>query len=343
MTRLDTLANQMTRSGNSQQPGRRREVRLLLTSAGRRVELLNCFRASAAQLGVQLTVLACDLNPDLSAACTLADHSFTVPRADDPAYEHAVLDLCRQEGVSLLIPTIDPELEPLSRLKPTFAAAGTRLVIGSSELIEIARDKAATADFLADHGIPSPRTAALTEAAEMPWRFPVFVKPRHGSASRGIRIVQDAAALQMVTEEEPLIVQERLTGPEYTVNMYFDSAGELRCAIPHVRLQVRAGEVEKGRTCRVPELEDLARKLAGALPAPQGPMCFQAMADANGRAALFEINARFGGGYPLAHQAGAMFSRWILEEHLGLPSTANNDWREGVSMLRYDAAIFLEP
>ena len=36
----------------------------------------------------------------------------------------------------------------------------------------------------------------------------------------------------------------------------------------------------------------------------------------------------------------ASFARWLLEEVSGLPSSAQNVWREGVTMLRYDAAIF---
>jgi carbamoyl-phosphate synthase large subunit len=55
---------------------------------------------------------------------------------------------------------------------------------------------------------------------------------------------------------------------------------------------------------------------------------------------LFEINARFGGGFPLAHNAGAYFTRWLLEEAAGHSSDANNNWRSGVRMLRYDAAVF---
>ena len=55
---------------------------------------------------------------------------------------------------------------------------------------------------------------------------------------------------------------------------------------------------------------------------------------------VFEINARFGGGYPLAHFAGAEYTRWLLEEVVGLPSTAHDGWRSGALMLRYDAATF---
>ena len=35
-------------------------------------------------------------------------------------------------------------------------------------------------------------------------------------------------------------------------------------------------------------------------------------------------------------------TRWVLEDALGLPSTATDDmWRDGVVMLRFDEAVFV--
>ena len=318
-------------------------LRLLLTSAGRRVELLNSFRSAAAELGVAIEILACDLAPALSAACHSADRQFAVPPASSPDYVEAVLDIASAKGVQLLVPTIDPELLPLARARSRFADAGCEVAVSGPELVAIAGDKLATAEFLAAHAVPSPTTVTLDAARAAPcaWPGPMFVKPQFGSAGRGTRAVADAVALAALEAGEPMLVQTLLKGGEYTVNVYFDSAGRLVTAVPHRRLAVRAGEVEKGVTERVPGLLDLARQLAAVLPEPRGALCFQAMLDADGTATVFEINARFGGGYPLAHRAGAPFARWLIEERLGLPSTAGDGWRAGVSMLRYDAAVFV--
>jgi carbamoyl-phosphate synthase large subunit len=43
----------------------------------------------------------------------------------------------------------------------------------------------------------------------------------------------------------------------------------------------------------------------------------------------------------LADRAGAHFAQWLLEEAVGLPSSANNEWKDGVTMLRYDSAVFI--
>jgi carbamoyl-phosphate synthase large subunit len=115
----------------------------------------------------------------------------------------------------------------------------------------------------------------------------------------------------------------------------------MHCAIAHERLRVRAGEVEKGVTLRDPALLDLAWRLGRALGGASGALCFQARMDADGKPSIFEINARFGGGYPLVHRAGAHFTRWLLEERLGLPRTAHDRWQDDVLMLRFDDAVFL--
>ena len=70
-------------------------------------------------------------------------------------------------------------------------------------------------------------------------------------------------------------------------------------------------------------------------------MCFQAIVTPAGEAAVFELNARFGGGYPLSHMAGGRFTKWLLEETAGRAPSVPEEWSEGVTMLRYDAAVFL--
>jgi carbamoyl-phosphate synthase large subunit len=314
---------------------------LLVSSAGRRVELIECFRRAASSLALPLKVIACDVDPDLSAACHKADKAYAVPRCDDPGFVDALLILAREEGVRLIIPTIDPELEPLSEAVPRFQAIGTHVHVSPPATVSIARDKLLTARVLGEAGVPVPATMALGDDMKAPAdaRWPLLMKPRGGSASRGLKVLHSVADLPE-TVEEPMILQELLHGPEYTVNLFIDREGSLRCAVPHRRLRVRAGEVEKGRTERNQALAAITEALVGALEDARGVLCFQAIVDHKRGPVVFEINARFGGGYPLADHAGAHFARWLLEEATGRPVSAHDSWREGVLMLRYDAAVF---
>jgi carbamoyl-phosphate synthase large subunit len=325
-------------------PGERgRRMRMLLSSAGRRVGLLRAFRSSAEDLGIQLEIFACDLEPEWSSACREADYAFAVPRATSPDYIETVRGFCERHDIALVVPTIDTELVQYSHARERFSAIGTTVSIGSPAIVEMARDKLATARFLSGAGIASPRTASAEWflASDEEWPWPLMAKPRHGSSSRGIQTIHNRDELLPLAAIEPYVVQEMLRGREFTVNLYFDEQGRLQTAIPHERLRVRAGEVEKAVTTRDPVLCGMARDLGAALDGPFGAMCFQAIMDADGRASLFEINARFGGGYPLAHQAGATFTRWLLEQVLDLPRSAHEDWRPGVVMLRFDDAVFV--
>ena len=317
---------------------------VLFSSAGRRNQLIQCFRDDAQRLKIGLRVLATDLRPELSPACHQADAAFPVPRCTSPEFVPALLDLCRREGVDLVVPTIDPELAALSAHAAEFAAVGTRVVVSAPAVVALANNKLATARQLAAAAIPTPESLTLADylADSRRLRWPVIAKPNGGSASVGIirpRQVQDLADLP----RENYLVQELWEGREFTVNVFFNQDGRLCSVVPHERIEVRSGEVSKGTTHRIPGLRTAAEKLARALEGACGPLCFQAVMTASGEFAVFEINARFGGGYPLAHRAGARFSQWLLEEACGRPSSANDDWKEGVTMLRYDSAVFLEP
>jgi len=315
---------------------------LLFTSAGRRNQLLQCFRDDASALGLPLRLLAADLKPDLSSACHQADMAYAVPRCTDSDYVPALMEICQRHEVSLLVPTIDTELALLSRHVSEFAAVGTRVVVSEPTVVDLARDKIKTALRLADAGVSIPQTLQLGAYLADPSQLKgaVIAKPKGGSSSIGIIRPKSPSELEGLSQTDYL-VQEMWEGIEYTVNVFFDHNGELRCAVPHRRIETRGGEVSKGRTERVPVLVEAARKLATALPGARGPLCFQAIVTEAGEYAVFEINARFGGGYPLAHRAGAQFSKWLLEEAAGLSSSANDDWKDGVTMLRYDAAVFL--
>ena len=55
-----------------------------------------------------------------------------------------------------------------------------------------------------------------------------------------------------------------------------------------------------------------------------------------------EINGRFGGGYPLAHAAGARFPELIIQMALGdSPSSLLGEYDRGIVMSRYDEAVYV--
>lgn len=304
--------------------------------------MLRLLRLDAAALGFKPHVIALDHRPVLSAACAEADLALRVPPASDAEFVPTVLEICGKEGARLVVPTIDTELAPLAAMRGEFRTQGTLVAVSAPSAVAVARDKAETAKVLGAAGILVPRTALPVAVLADPgkWRWPVIAKPPLGSSSIGLALPENPDELaRLCALHGDLIVQERVVGHEFTINMFVDEAGVCRCVVPHFRREVRTGEVSKGVVVRDAPLSALARRVAESVPGFYGAVCFQVITTAAGPCVI-EINARFGGGFPLAHRAGARFTRWLIEAAAGLPLTADDHWQDGTWMLRYDAAVY---
>lgn len=318
---------------------------VMLSAAGRRVGLLKLLRRSVEELGLEPRILATDITRS-SAAFHVADMSRIVSRYSDPGCLDELLELCRTMRVRLIIPTIDPDLPFYAERRARFEAIGTRVMVSDPETIRICNDKKSTYDWLVRKGFPTVRQIdadRLLADGKAGWEFPVFVKPRGGSSSVGARPVRGADELALAIRDGEYVAQQIAPGVEYTVDVYVDAAGCCRCAVPRLRMETRGGEVTKGMTVRAEPIAELARRVAEALPGARGVLNIQIFHDpATGALNVSEINPRFGGGYPLTHEAGAPMARWAIEEALGRPLTATADrWTSGLVMLRYDEAVFV--
>jgi carbamoyl-phosphate synthase large subunit len=275
----------------------------------------------------------------------LADHAWVVPRCTSPDFLGVVGRLSVQNDIKLIIPTIDTELPVYAAERDWFAQKNIELCISHPDTVQICADKALTNSWLRAHNFPTVRQWSLAEASAQAdgLPFPLIAKPRRGSASVGIRRISCLADLRStLCESESYVFEEIAKGSEFTVNVFVNRAGKCVCAVPHERLEVRAGEVSKARTVKHPRLMNLCRDVAEALPGAFGPLNVQLFVDSPDVIRIIEINARFGGGYPVAHEAGAHFTRWLIENasERSSPKCFDN-WRDNLVMLRYDTAIYL--
>ncbi|MBN2623310.1 MAG: ATP-grasp domain-containing protein [Acidimicrobiales bacterium] len=323
-------------------------VTVLISSAGRRVELLRGFRRALGALGLDGRVIATDASW-YSSAFHDADEGILVPRLDSDDFVPTMLELCEKQRVDLVVPTIDTEMAAWVAGRERLAALGTTVALSSAGVVDIAADKQLTHEWLVANDVPTVAQATPEAVLADPgaWPFPLVVKPRFGSAGIGVGVVRDTAELAMAVSRPELgemVVQTLAPGREHTIDVLADRDGNCVCAVPRRRIEVRAGEVSKAVTVRSPELQQLAARICAALPGAFGTITVQLfVGDEPGQLAVIEINARYGGGFPLALEAGADFPRWQLEELLGLPSSASPDgWRDGLVMLRYDAAVFVD-
>ncbi|MGB0715844.1 MAG: ATP-grasp domain-containing protein [Phycisphaerae bacterium] len=320
-----------------------RQQRILFSCAGRRVALVECFRRASQQLQQDVTLIGADLSMSAPAMHCL-DRVFTVPRVDDPDYVDALLTIVKRQKINMLVPLLDHELPPIAAARDQFEALGCHALIASADMIDTCRDKLATFEFLTANGLDCPRTQTWEDVAEKKrHRFPYFLKPRFGSAAVGNHVIRNREELDFHGQRvKEALVQEMLVGPEYTTDVYCGLDGEPRCAVPRKRLEVRGGEVSKGITVDQPEVIELAKETVRALGGAPGVVTVQCMHHQEQRLCVLEINPRFGGGVPLAIQAGADFPRWLMEECMGRkPRIGKRGFKPDVAMLRYDDAVFV--
>ena len=197
---------------------------VLLTSAGRRVSLVNLFGQALKEAGVKGKVVTADVRKDAPAHFVAVEGEL-VPRVDDATYVDRLLELCQKHGIRLLIPLIDTELHLLAPHRARFAAQGVTLLVSSPETVAICRDKHATGDFFRRTGIPTPAIIDLpvfgNEANAGNLTFPLLVKPADGSASVGVTKVNNLRELEFFVSYVPnAIVQELIVGREYTLECW---------------------------------------------------------------------------------------------------------------------------
>jgi carbamoyl-phosphate synthase large subunit len=311
---------------------------------GRRVELLQAFRAAARRLKIDLRLVGVDSDPT-APALSCVDEPVIVPRADEPGYIGAVLAAVAAHGAALLIPTTDTDLEVVSQHREAISGLGCVPLIAEPDVISTCRDKVQTYAHLRRHNIDTPETWTPDELRGVTSkRFPLFIKPRTGSASQWVHKLVDEPDLEYYLRRvrDP-IIQEFVAGTEHTLDVYVGLDGVPRCVVPRARWQVRTGEVSKGIVVKDHAIMNAGKHVVETLgPSVRGVITLQCIVTPERRIRFIEINPRFGGGAPLAIAAGADFPGWLLQELDGqLPPIAFDGFQHGLCMLRYDWSVFL--
>ena len=285
-------------------------IRILFTSVGRRVELMQAFRAAAQELGCDLEIYGADMT-DTAPALQFCDHTVIVPWIKDASYIPTLLENCEKYKINALIPTIDTDLLILSQSKAEFAKIGTAVVVSDEDKIKICRDKRLTSAYFISVGLAAP--LPVDDVAAYAGGFPAFIKPKDGSSSIFAYKVESKEELQSRAKEVPdYIIQPFIGGTEYTVDIFCDLSGNPVYITPRIRLAVRAGEVLKTEIVQdetiIAEMQQLLADYK-----PCGAITVQLIRQAEtGKNYYIEINPRFGGGAPLTMKAGANSAKAML-------------------------------
>lgn len=254
-----------------------------------------------------------------------ADYCEALPRANDPGYLDALLDVCARHKVDVLLPGSEPELHLMARHAASIRDQVALLAVNDQVLIDICSDKFKTAEFLATHGFESPASWLVPSVKDLAsvTRFPLIVKPTIGGGSQNVYLIQNRDELTMICGfllgyYDSILVQEYVgrADQEFTVGLLFDGEGRLinsialnrfiltslsnRIRVPNRTDRKDLGQilaissgVSQGRIDAFPEVREHCERVGLALGAKYAINVQCRLVD--GRPNIFEINPRFSG------------------------------------------------
>lgn len=319
-------------------------MKILLCSIGRRLEFIKMIKA---RLGANVLLYGTDCS-ELAPAIYGVDKFFLTPIIYDDNYIRTVLDICIDNHINVITSLIDPEIEILSQNKPLFDDYGILVLAPSVKDAKVCLDKYAFYNLMKDHGIKTIKTYDSfldfnIDLEKDQISFPVFVKPRFGSASSGIERVNTLERLKSVLNvKTDLIIQEFMDAVDIDVDAYIDTiSGELVSLFSKKKLETKIGGASKTISFFDSNLVNYIQSIVKIFDF-KGPIDIDVFYK-NGEYYVSEINPRFGGAYIHALSCGVDFIELIIRNFHGLKNVPNiGGFEENVIMLMYDAIILVK-
>ncbi len=316
-----------------------KEYNILILSAGRRVELINCFKAARNRLNINGKVFAADMSNTAPALC-FAEGKFILPKIGTDNYIESLINICRDNNIALVVPTIDTELLILAKNKARIESeTSAKIMISNSESVKSCCDKKLTAKFFLEHGFGLPKTLTEENISTSSYTFPLFIKPENGSSSINAFRVNNEEELKFFLDYVPHpIVQECVVGTEYTVDCFSDFDANIISIVPRIRIATRGGEVLKGKIDKNHVIISDVKKLVQTFGFI-GQTTVQCFLCEDGSIKYIEINPRFGGGAPMSIGAGADSCEKLYRLLLGEKLSYDESYEDGVVFSRFDSSV----
>lgn len=242
----------------------------------------------------------------LTAGHHFCDAFYCVPYSYDAAYAEIMPELCRCEGVDLIIPSTDYEVFYLGKI----AAKLPQLIATPPETARLFIDKLETFRALSLAGLPFARS--WLPADYRGECSQIIVKPREGRGSRGLHLNPPNPGIF----DESFMVQELLVGTEITTAFYVKRKKQLHGMITFERA-LSSGMTER---CQVSHNfnEALQPIIAGMIAQfdLRGPCNIQSIVTSSGAVVPFEVNCRYSGTSSIRAQLGFPDVVFGVQEYL---------------------------
>jgi carbamoyl-phosphate synthase large subunit len=275
---------------------------------------------------VKYRIIGADMSPD-APGLYRADNGVVVPPASSADYTDYVIKLCRKRGIKAIFVGSDSELLTVAGAQTQIERESTaRVLVGPIDIISKARDKWKMFEFCKISDLQHAASALPPNREEFAseFGFPLVVKPREGFGSVHFNIVKNKEEMDLSIQAIEnagwhAILQEFLTGDEFTTGITSDTSGKKIMSSISIRKKIKHGQTYKAFVDDFPLIRESAEKFANKLGA-KGAINVQAKLQGD-KPVIFEVNPRFSASCPIRAVAGInepdiVFRNEILEEEI---------------------------
>lgn len=283
----------------------------------------------------------------LAPALYEGERHYITKRWDEKGYWDEIESICIHENVGLVLSLVDPELELLAARRRKFNEMGIMVNIGSEEVVKATFDKYKILEYLRESDYAWIKSYislsdAVTAIHDGIISFPLITKPRKGSGSARVEVINTMEQLKQICAfNDDILIQEFIDGQEIGTDVYVDLiSGEVISIFTKRKLKMRAGETDKSVSFKDEKLFELIESFVidFGLKGVNDIDIFEK----GGKYYISEVNPRFGGGYVHAYAAGVDFPKYLINNMNGIANIPEiGNYESDKYMMKYFAVKVL--
>tara|TARA_B110000003_G_scaffold274623_1_gene315055 strand:+ start:916 stop:1839 length:924 start_codon:yes stop_codon:yes gene_type:complete len=245
------------------------------------------------------------------AGTLFAEKVDIIPKAESQNYLDILEDKILKNNIDVVIPVNEQELKVI-----TNTSNKLNIISANKEIIDIGLDKLKTMIKLSKIGIKTPWT--IDADSEEPLDYPCIFKPRFGSGSKSIFVINSDIEARFFSKKFPKYVFQKLIYPfdrELTCCVYRKKDGNIN-SIQFER-ELVGGMTGWAKVIYNKKVEFILHKIAEELKL-NGSINIQ-LRLADGEPMIFEINPRFSSTALMRHNLGFKDVLWSINEFFDIP------------------------
>lgn len=272
----------------------------------------------------------------------LVDRVYQIPfpAAGADALENRLLEIDQAEGIDLVIPNFDAELENFIRISKKLAAKGIHSFLPGMDQLQ-KRDKIKLADFGVENGFDVPKSTAVSDIKQLKkaledFDLPVMIKGRLYEAYYVNSKEEAEKTFHRVLAKwgAPVIIQQYVSGTEINVAGLSDDNQTLVSAVAMRKQYITdKGKAWAGITISDDSLIKLAEQFVKTCKW-KGAFELELLRGDN-KTYLLEVNPRFPAWIYLASAAGQNQPDCLVKMALGEKVEPMNSYNAGKMFVRY--------